>query len=247
MTSNKTLVAIYVDLQNVLSIQKEANLLLDFAKFKGDLVETKVYYNSQFQNQTAAIKKLKSLGFDCVDVPCLVKNSADNQLKSDLMDAIYSDRSPDIIILASGDGDFASQVRFLKEGGKKAIVFARRGNVKKQLKNLANQFYCIEELPELLTNKNQDKTTKLQSQITWDNAVNCLIETLKSAAKQGKPTTLPYIGKQIRQSLSLSKKQKFVVYKNDGSKITNLSKFVKELASHGKLIVDGDRLLLPGK
>lgn len=94
------LVNLYWDLQNV-SIQKSAHLLLSFAQTQGHLLAQNVYYNSQCQNQAQAKKPLSRLGFDCRDVPCPLKDSADHQLIAHCLKDIHSDRSPDIIILVS--------------------------------------------------------------------------------------------------------------------------------------------------
>ena len=167
-------VGIYVDLQNVLSIQKQASSLLDFAKSKGEVIWKNVYYNSQCQHQTSIHKKLKSLGFDCVDVPCRLKNSADNQLKSDLIDATQANRAADIFILVSGDGDFANSVRLLQELNKKVIVFAQGGNVKQKLIELANDFHFVDELPKLIGKKNPHQTHELPSTTNLDSSTKKL-------------------------------------------------------------------------
>ncbi|MEH2286972.1 NYN domain-containing protein [Nostoc sp.] len=57
--------------------------------------------------------------------------------------------------LASGDGDFVNLVRNLQNLGKRVIIFAQAGNVKQKLKELADEFYFINKLPELI-----DKKTK---------------------------------------------------------------------------------------
>ncbi|MEH1796085.1 NYN domain-containing protein [Nostoc sp.] len=50
----------------------------------------------------------------------------------------------------SGDGDFANPVKFLQDKDKNVIIFARRGNVKQSLKNLADELYFVDELPQLV-------------------------------------------------------------------------------------------------
>ncbi|WP_272938939.1 NYN domain-containing protein, partial [Fischerella thermalis] len=52
------------------------------------------------------------------------------------MDDVHKHQSPNIVILVSGDGDFANSVSVLRQLGKKVIVIARKGNLKKQLKEL---------------------------------------------------------------------------------------------------------------
>lgn len=172
MKSSKPSVGVYVDLQNVLSIKKYGNFLLDFAQLKGDLILKKAYYNSQCQHQIPIMKKLGSLGVDCVDVPCPLKNSADNQLKSDLIDAINDSRTPEIFIVVSGDGDFANSVDVLRKLDKTVIVFAQRGNVKQKLIELADEFHFVDELPTLINHKNQPDT--LPSKTNLDSGMRSL-------------------------------------------------------------------------
>ncbi|PLZ43152.1 NYN domain-containing protein, partial [Fischerella thermalis WC542] len=74
------LVSIYWDLQNVFLNQELVNLLLAFVKSQGQIVDKKVYYNSLVLHQAAEKKNLQNLGFSCIDVPCVLKNSADNQI-----------------------------------------------------------------------------------------------------------------------------------------------------------------------
>ncbi|EHC12290.1 protein of unknown function DUF88 [Fischerella thermalis JSC-11] len=116
------LVSIYWDLQNVFLNQELVNLLLAFVKSQGQIVDKKVYYNSLVLHQAAEKKNLQNLGFSCIDVPCVLKNSADNQIKSDLIDDVHKHQSPNIVILVSGDGDFANSVSVLRQLGKKVIV-----------------------------------------------------------------------------------------------------------------------------
>jgi hypothetical protein len=167
----KLKVSIYCDLQNVYLIQNLANFLLAFANSKGLLICKKVYYNSQFKNQASAKDKLKNLGFSCVDVPCPLKNSADNQLIADCIEDIDHSLSPDIVILVSGDGDFVKLVRILQKLGKKVIIFAQLGNVKQRLQELAGEdFYFVDKLPELVVGKKKSQTNSIQSQITYRDA-----------------------------------------------------------------------------
>ncbi|RDH50997.1 hypothetical protein CBF18_10940, partial [Mastigocladus laminosus WC112] len=46
-------------------------------------------------------------------------------LISDLIDDVHKHQSPNIVILVSGDGDFANSVSVLRQLGKKVIVMAR--------------------------------------------------------------------------------------------------------------------------
>ncbi|MCC5657228.1 NYN domain-containing protein [Nostoc sp. XA010] len=143
------LISIYWDYQNAKLSPFKAKSLLDLAKSKGYVTSTNVYYNSQLQEQAAVKNDLGNLGFNCLDVPCPLKNSADNQLIADCLEEIHSNKSPDIIMLVSGDGDFVKLVHNLQKLGKQAIILAQIGNVKQKLKELANEFYFLDDLPQL--------------------------------------------------------------------------------------------------
>ena len=144
-------VAMLWDGQNVHLKQKEAELLVDFAKSKGRLECQKFYYNSQHKNQVDNKNRLQKLGFEGIDVPDRDKNSADKQLVFDCSKLFANKPSPEIIILVSGDRDFAGLIAILIALGKTVIVFARRKSARKQLINLVgeNNFHDVDELPSL--------------------------------------------------------------------------------------------------
>jgi hypothetical protein len=176
-SKQKPSVALYWDFQNVCLNQKKVNSVLDFANSKGHLIYKKVYYNSQCKNQASTKGKLESLGFHCVDVPCPLKNSADNQLKSDWIDDVSNNLSPDIFILVSGDGDFTNSVQLVKKLGKKVIVVAQKGNVKQKLKASSDKFHFVDELPKLVEDNTQHKTTSIQDKIPYHVASEYLIKS----------------------------------------------------------------------
>lgn len=241
----KDFIAIYCDLQNVYSTQVHANLLLDFAKSKGRLIGKNVYYNSHSKSQNSAKYALESIGFKCVDVPCVIKNSADNQLMADCLEDIDNNMSPDIVILVSGDGDFAKLVRTLQKLGKKVIVFAQRGNVKQKLRELADEFYFVDELPKLVLEKTPYNTNIVLSQFNYNDAIECLIEAIKTALSEGQPTDFSRIGKLMRRSPHFPSGKKFPsVCKPDGTILSRLSKFVEAAVADGKIRMQNQELFL---
>lgn len=160
---SQALVSMYVDLQNVLDLtQKQAELLVAFAKSKGRLDCLKAYYNSQYENQVFAKNQLEYFGCQGVDVRSKDKNSADKQLIFDCIKRVAIKPSPEIIILVSGDRDFAGLISVMLELGKKVIVLAQRGRANKKLINLVgdDNFHYIDELPSLLAGDTQDKADR---------------------------------------------------------------------------------------
>jgi hypothetical protein len=237
-------VGIYCDLQNVYLTLEQANLLEAFANSIGRLTGKNIYYNSLCKNQVFAKEKLESQGFQCVDVPCSLKNSADNQLKSDLIDDVFNNLSPDIVILVSGDGDFANPVRAVQQLGKKVIIFAQQGNVKQRLKELADEFYFVHELPQLVVENTQAKTTSAQyKQITFEDAIECLIEAIKTALSQGKRTTLGCIDTLMRKHFP-NYRGATSILKQDGKNFSRFGKFVDAVVADGKIQMQNQELFL---
>lgn len=247
-TSNRTShqqlnVLIYWDYQNAKLNLELAKLLLVFAKSRGRLIGKNIYYNSQCQDQAAAKNNLASLSYNCFDVPCSLKDSADNQLIADCLKDIYSNLSPDIVILVSGDGDFVNLVRHLQKLGKKVIIFAQAGNVKQKLKELANEFYFINQLPELIDKKTKSQTTSMELEVNYNEATECLMTAITITLSQGKRTEFSYIDKLMRQACH--RYQGFSsICMSSGKKFKSFSQFIDAAVRDGKVQNQGQELFL---
>ncbi|MBD2415427.1 NYN domain-containing protein [Nostoc calcicola FACHB-389] len=236
-------IGIYCDFQNVYLSQELASLLLAFANARGILISRRVYYNSLFENQASAKENLQQIGFKCEDVTCSLKNSADNQLKSDLIDDVYNNQSPDIIILVSGDGDFANPVKFLQDKGKNVIIFAQRGNVKQKLKDCANEFHFVDELRQLISNKTQPQTTTAKSEIHYNDAIQYLTKAINKALEEKKPTGLGYIN-NLMSKLFPEYQGVSSIHKPDGKKFKSFTQFIDAAVKDGKVQKQGQELFL---
>jgi uncharacterized protein (TIGR00288 family) len=64
------------------------------------------------------------------------------------VDAIRISPSVDVIILASGDGDFLQLVEYLKNQGKRVEVIAFGRTTSSKLKEMADEFIDLEKRPE---------------------------------------------------------------------------------------------------
>jgi hypothetical protein len=231
---SQPLVSLYVDNQNVNLTPILGSQLLEFAKLEGNLIDPKLYYNSLCTDQVCAKEKLEGLGFKCIDVPCPLKNSADNQLMVDCLDDIYSNRPPDTVILASGDGDFVKLVRNLQKLGIKVIVFAQQGHVKQKLKQIVgSDFHFLDELPSLVASKTQQIENN-QCHLTYHEAIECLIAAIKTASKQGQCTSFSYISnlmcKHFPKYQGVSS-----ICKYQGKTFSKFSKFVETAVKDGKI------------
>lgn len=253
----KTLVSLYWDYQNVKLNLQQATLLLAFAKTKGRLICNKVYYNSHSKDQASVKNALAGLDFKYFDVPCPLKNSADNQLIADCIEDIDNNLSPHIVIIVSGDGDFAKLVRTLQKLDKKVIIFAQRGNVKQKLIDLVkDDFYFVEQLSQLVVDKTEPHPNSNQFQITYKDAIECLIEAIKTALSQGKHSRFPLINNLMRHSQRYPNYQGFSsICKDDGTMFLSFSKFINAAMADGKVrvqitgkvqelfLIEGDRLV----
>ncbi len=239
----KLLVSIYWDLQNIFLNHEQVNLFLAFIKSKGQIIDKKVYYNSLCLNQAYEKKNLQSFGFHCIDVPCILKNSADNQIKSDLIDDVNKEQSPNIVILVSGDGDFANSVSVLRQLGKKVVVIARKGNLKKQLKELADETFFVDDLCELLVNTNETQINAVDVCVNYNEALDLLIEAIKTASSQGKCPRFNQIDSLMRQSC-----QKYQgissISTPDGKKFKSFSSFIDAAVKDGKVRRQNQELFL---
>jgi hypothetical protein len=154
-SNQQHLVALYWDIQNVKLKSKElldfASKLQKFADCNGRFNCQKVYYNSEYKNQTIAKNILQNLGYKGVNFPCPLKNSADNQLIADCIKWVAFNPYSNIIILVLGDWDYAGLICILKALDKKVIIFAQRGNASQKLIKLVgnDNFHFIEELDKL--------------------------------------------------------------------------------------------------
>jgi hypothetical protein len=245
----KNHVGIFCDLQNVLSIKEQGDFLLEFAKIKGCITCKKVYYNSQHKNnsETNAKNILESLGFDCVDVPDSSKNSADYRLMADCLKLFAPKLSsvPNIIILVLGDWDFAGLISVLKALNKRVIVFAQRGSASLNLIKLIghDNFYFVDELPQLVQITNQPQLTTIDSQINYNEAIRCLKEAIKSALSQRKRTSFSNIDRLMRQNC-MNYKGYFSITTPTGKKFKSFGHFVDFAVKTDKIQTKNQELFL---
>jgi uncharacterized LabA/DUF88 family protein len=244
-SQRKTSIGIFCDLQNVDSIKGKGDLLLAFAQSMGRINFKSVYYNSQHKNQSSGKNMLESLGFKCVDVPCYLENSADYRLISDCIKQVALNPSLQIIMLILGDWDFAGLICILKSLGKKVIIFAQRGSASPKLIKLVgdDNFHFVDELPELVANKTQTQTTVVESQISYNEAIEYLAEAIKTALHQGKPTVFAYIDKLMRQRCANYQGASSILTPN-GKAFSRFSKFIDVAVKDGKVKMQNQQLFL---
>ena len=234
----KNLVAVYVDVQNVRFSPAQAEQFLLFANLRGCLTSKKAYANWRIENH-AFEQNLYQHDFDCIDVPLNTKNAVDKKLIADCERDVSNNPSSEIFILVTGDGDFKNLVRSLQAKGKTVIILACRVNANQSLKKVANIFHFIDELANLIEDKVVSQNTHFQPHIiSYEDAIKCLIEAIKTALKQKKPTKLEMIDNLMRSNKCFPNYYGVsCIRKSDGTTFGKFTKFIDAVAAEGKVQV----------
>jgi uncharacterized LabA/DUF88 family protein len=238
VTNGKNFVSLYWDYENINKIENTAKMLIDFGQNRGYLVNQNIYAKASIWQQDKGKSKaiLEKLGFTCVEVSSGAKNAVDFELVIDCVAEAHNNVSTNLFILVTSDGDYETLVRKLQNKGKKVIVFYHPDRVSQALIQIANEFYSIEKLPELVDNKVQ--ILDVPPQITYKVAIKCLIEAINVAVKQGKPTRYPLIDRLMRQNQQFPNyKGASSICKPDGTTFSKFSKFVETAKAEGKIQV----------
>lgn len=230
-SNNKTSVSLYWDCQNVHVNPYLAQYFLIFGSQQGRLICQKAYANWRHENLSYE-QRLHELGYDCIDVPTDAKQSVDRKLIANCNSEIAHNLSGDILILISGDGDFAKLVKQWKAKGKKVIVFANsEESASQNLVQLADQHYFVDrQLPELI------EETQTSTTISYSEAVECLKEAIQTALNQGKPAIMSRASNLMYKNNRFPKSQKVsCILTDSGSKFSRFSQFVNAVAKEGKI------------
>lgn len=245
-TSRKQpLVATFIDIQNVLTIQNNPKLLIDFAKLQGRLHCQKAYFNSHHPNEVSATNKLKNVGCQAVDILYSYKNSLDQRLIFDCVNLVAVKPSPDIIILVLGDRDFAGLISLLLAAHKRVIIVAQRGSASQKLVKLVGEenFHYVDELPSLVAAHTESKINSVPCLITYNEAVKYLIEAIKTASSKGKRTVFASIDSIMRQLFPHYKGANSIC-KHDGKTFSRFKKFVEAAVKDGVVRIENQQLFL---
>ena len=230
-----------IDSQNVRLDEKSLSILLEFARLQEKIVTANYYFNSSCSGQNNKKQQLEKLEFfgvkiEFIDVPCSLKNSADNQLKSDFLDLINSSIPPNQIILVSGDGDFASVVTTASNKYNiQVTIIAHKGNIKKKLTEIA-PYYFIEDL---------EKEIESKTMIPYAEAVKYLIKSIQLCIKQKKSTSLSYIeGLMRKQCPNYQGCSSILRPDQAGKTFSKWLSFISMVANDGKIKLEKQQLLL---
>lgn len=106
-------------------------------------------------------------------------------------------------------------------------------------------FHFVDELPQLVANSNKTQLQNIDivSQINYKDAIEYLIEAIKTVSSQGKPTVFGRIDKLMRQRCT--KYQGYLtISTDDGKKFKSFSQFIDAAVRDGKVQKQGQELFL---
>lgn len=241
LTSNQqkeqqpSLVSIYWDYQNAPYVKIAENLLI-FAESRGTVVNRQVYNN--WSREGRAKLALESLDFDCIDVVSRIDSAVDFQLSIDC-----GSDPVDIIILVLGDRYGENLIDVLHKTDKEIIIFVRKEMEVRRLKKLADEFYNIDDLPELVAEKIQQDTNVVPSEISYNQAIEYLLDAIDAVSSQGKPTVFTRVCNQLLKRLPANLGFSSISMP-DGKKFSTFSKFVDAAVKDGKVRVKNQELFI---
>ncbi len=145
-------VAFFLDGPNIYREAKELGKtiepeqLLQLAHPFGHVVSATVYLAMKDGVPSEALARLyNQAGFDVRFVPCTYNTKdVDTTMAVDIAEAVY-DLGADILVVASGDGDFVPAVELARRGGKGVVVCAFSENCNKALRARADVFVSLED------------------------------------------------------------------------------------------------------
>lgn len=234
------LVSIHWDYQNISNAAIAEDVLI-FASLQGYVVTRKIYNNWEISSKEK--QHLEKLDFECIHVSQRIKNAVDFKLVIDCTCECSSYLSPNIVILICGDGYGEILLDELQPKRKEVIIFARKGSENKNLHKLADKFYYVDELPNLVVGNIQSQKASIQPQITYKDATECLIEVIKITSSQGKRTLLSCIDTLMRKRFP-NYRGATSILKQDGTTFSRFSKFVDAVVKEGKVRMQDEELFL---
>ncbi|MEA5537629.1 NYN domain-containing protein [Limnoraphis robusta Tam1] len=235
-------VAIFWDYENIPQ-GDIASDLFKFARQRGDFLILKAY-SCQWNDK--AKKHLEKQGFECIEVENndKIKNAVDHFLEVDCGITIGQNGLLQTIILVTGDCYAQVLQQRLKQDNIKLVVFSRKKSYCKSLKKQAQEFYYIEELPDLVKNISSE-IPSTESFISYEDAVKCLIEAIQTAVNSGKSATVCYLAKLMQDNPNFPNyKNVSSIRKPDGTKFYKFSKFLETLIDQGMIKKVNQEILL---
>ena len=243
-------VAVFWDYENV-RVNAEglkvpvAEKLVEYSKIIGHVRVKRVY--SDWSRVNPAINRaLYSLGFDPIHVSMGKTNSVDVKIAVDCLDTAMLYPEINNFIIVTGDKDFISVVNWLKDNRRKVIIIGKSDVVSEHLLLSADHFVSLEEfskldtleeeLPEIETPLKKSSSKKKIQKITYDDAVNCLIEVISEARDQNKSSRFNTIDNLMRANQNYDYRGVSSIIPPTGVKnFKTFTQFIEKVEEMGKI------------
>ena len=243
-------VAVFWDYENV-RVNAEglkvpvAEKLVEYSKTIGHVRVKRVY--SDWSRVNPAINRaLYSLGFDPIHVSMGKTNSVDVKIAVDCLDTAMLYPEINNFIIVTGDKDFISVVNWLKDNRRKVIIIGKSDVVSEHLLLSADHFVSLEEfskldtleeeLPEIETPLKKSSSKKKIQKITYDDAVNCLIEVISEARDQNKSSRFNTIDNLMRANQNYDYRGVSSIIPPTGVKnFKTFTQFIEKVEEMGKI------------
>lgn len=159
-------VAVFIDAANLEHSAQDLGIWVSYRKLKsylkkfGDLAFLG-YYAPTFntENHRTFLRSLKARGYSVVSKPLKiikVKNSISGNLRKAnfdveiAVDVCFLNEQFDLMILFSGDSDFAYLVKKIKKLKKEVAVFSMKYHISKELRESCSRYYDLEKLKKII-------------------------------------------------------------------------------------------------
>lgn len=214
-----------------------AESLTEYSVSLGNPRVKKVYSDWQ-REKKHLVQALYSLGFETVHVAMGKENSVDVKLAVDCIAAAYQYTSIQQFIIVAADRDYVPLINRLKMLGKKVTLIGWSAAASEHLLLSADEFIDMEELNSDDQSVDMDSEVASSQKISYENAVNYLIETINDARLKQKSTRIETIASLMRMNPQIPYQEISSIVKDDGTNFASFGAFVRAAEKEGKVKVE---------
>jgi uncharacterized protein (TIGR00288 family) len=232
-------VAVFWDYENVKiaaqGIQAPlAESLVEYSQSQGH-PRLKIVYANWRRERESLVQALYSLGFEPIHVSTGKENSVDVKLTVDCLNTAYQYPQVQQFIIVTGDRDFVPLVNALKTLEKRVTLIGRAEVASSQLLLSADEFIDLEKLDASEPEEPSPSEPQPSIQISYEDAVACLLAAINLARVQGKSTRFGAIDRLMRADVHYTYQGVASIHKSDAPPFANFSAFVDTVATADKV------------
>lgn len=214
-----------------------AESLTEYSKSLGNPRLKKVY-SDWTREKEYLVQALYSLGFEPVHVAMGKANSVDVKLAVDCLAAAYQYPNIQQLIIVAADRDYIPLINRLKMLGKKVTLIGWSGAASEHLLLSADKFIDIEKLSSENGYVEMEQGNLSSQTISYEDAVEYLIETINYAQLKQKSTRIETIASLMKTNPHFSYQDISSITKTNGGTFPNFSAFVASAEKKGKIKVE---------